>query len=553
MADVENVIIIGIGPAGYTAALYTARANLNPLVIEGFLWGGLLQQTTDVENYPGYPQGIMGPEMMQQFRDQAERFGTRFITDNVTKFEPGADGEPHTVWIDDEAYKARAVILAMGAEHKKLGVPGEEELGGRGVSYCATCDAAFYKDRTTIIVGGGDSAMEEAIFLAKFSSKVTIVNRRDEFRASKIMLERARATENIEFLTPYTVDAFLRRRERPARSQRGCATPRPARRASCRCRARSSRSATSRSRRSSTGIVEIDDEGYVKTEGKSTRTNVPGVFGAGDLVDTPTARPSRPPAPAVRPRSTPSGTCATTPLFRPPRPSKAPATWPSSSGRPPRARSGGARRRGPRGLRRRRRRRSRADLPRGARHDQVLARPTSRTAARSRSRSPATARASRRRSSGARCPPGSVELVLVVEDPDARRHLHPLDGLAASPPPPAPAWRPTASSRPALKEGKNSAGKDGWTPPCPPEGRRRPPLHLHALRARRRAPTLEAGADPEAVAARARRARSPAAPSPGTYKRGSADAQRVLALLVARVALRADRDVVRALAACRGS
>src|SRR3954462_1387626 len=209
MADVENVIIIGSGPAGYTAALYTARANLNPLVIEGFLWGGLLQQTTDVENYPGYPQGIMGPEMMQQFRDQAERFGTRFITDNATKLEPGVDGQPHTVWIDDEAYKARAVVLAMGAEHKKLGVPGEEELGGRGVSYCATCDAAFYKDRTTIIVGGGDSAMEEAIFLAKFACDVTIVNRRDEFRASKIMLERARNTENIDFLTPFVVEEFL--------------------------------------------------------------------------------------------------------------------------------------------------------------------------------------------------------------------------------------------------------------------------------------------------------------------------------------------------------
>src|SRR6187200_1590262 len=208
MADVENVIIIGSGPAGYTASLYTARADLNPLVIESFLWGGLLQQTTDVENYPGYPKGIMGPDMMQEFRDQAERFGTRFITDNATKFEPGADGEPHTVWIDDEAHQARTVILAMGAEHKKLGVPGEEELGGRGVSYCATCDAAFFKDKPTIIVGGGDSAMEEAIFLAKFSSKVMIVNRRDEFRASKIMLERARETGNIEFLTPYVVKEF---------------------------------------------------------------------------------------------------------------------------------------------------------------------------------------------------------------------------------------------------------------------------------------------------------------------------------------------------------
>src|SRR3954454_14606569 len=284
MADVENVIIIGSGPAGYTAALYTARANLNPLVIEGFLWGGLLQQTTDVENYPGYPQGIMGPEMMQQFRDQAERFGTRFITDNVTKFEPGKDGEPHTVWVDDEAYKARAVILAMGAEHKKLGVEGEEELGGRGVSYCATCDAAFYKDRTTIIVGGGDSAMEEAIFLVKFSSKVTVVHRRNEFRASKIMLERARAAENIEFLTPYVVEEFLA-------GEGGMLD---------RARLRNTETGEERELPMAggfiavgdepqsdlvRGLVDTDDEGYVVTEGKSTRTNVPGVFAAGDLVD----------------------------------------------------------------------------------------------------------------------------------------------------------------------------------------------------------------------------------------------------------------------------
>src|SRR4029079_2836594 len=164
--------------AGYTAALYTSRANLHPLVIEGFAWGGLLQQTTDVENYPGYPKGVMGPEMMQEFRDQAERFGTRFATEDVTRVElAGVPGGVPRVWVDDEEYRARTVILAMGAEHKKLGVPGEEELAGRGVSYFATCDAAFYKDKTTLIVGGGDSAMEEALFLAKFSSRVTIVNR----------------------------------------------------------------------------------------------------------------------------------------------------------------------------------------------------------------------------------------------------------------------------------------------------------------------------------------------------------------------------------------
>jgi thioredoxin reductase (NADPH) len=278
---IENVIIIGSGPAGYTAALYTARANLNPLVIEGWMWGGLLQQTTDVENYPGYPQGVMGPQMMQDLRDQAERFGARFITENATKIEPG---NPHTVWIDEDEYQARAVILAMGAEHKKLGVPGEEELGGRGVSYCATCDAAFYKDTHSIIVGGGDSAMEEAIFLAKFASKVTIVHRRDEFRASRIMLERARETENIEFLTPYVVEEFVAGDEGPLD----------------RARVRNVETGEERELPMSgafiaighepqseivQGIVDTDPNGYVLTEGKSTRTNVPGVFAAGDLVD----------------------------------------------------------------------------------------------------------------------------------------------------------------------------------------------------------------------------------------------------------------------------
>jgi thioredoxin reductase (NADPH) len=284
MADVEQVIIVGSGPAGYTAALYTARANLRPLVIEGFLWGGLLQQTTDVENYPGYPQGIMGPEMMQQFRDQAERFGTRFITDNVTRIQPGAHGEPHTVWVDEDEYKARTVVLAMGAEHKKLACPGEEELGGRGVSYCATCDAAFYKDKTTVIVGGGDSAMEEAIFLSKFASHVTIVHRRDEFRASKIMLERARSAPNIELLTPYTVEEFVSDdggvlgHARLVHTETGEKRDLPISGAFI---------AIGHEPQSELvhGIVDVDENGYVITEGKSTRTNVPGIFAAGDLVD----------------------------------------------------------------------------------------------------------------------------------------------------------------------------------------------------------------------------------------------------------------------------
>src|SRR6202522_2995301 len=208
--DIENVIVIGSGPAGYTAALYTSRANLSPLVIEGFAWGGLRQQTTDVENYPGFPEGIMGPEMMQKLRDQAERFGARLLTEEADRLELASEpGGIHKVWVGDTEYRARTVILAMGAEHKKLEVPGELELSGRGVSYCATCDAAFFRDTPTVIVGGGDSAMEEAIFLSKFASKVTVVHRRDEFRASKIMLERAREQANIELLTPYTVKELV--------------------------------------------------------------------------------------------------------------------------------------------------------------------------------------------------------------------------------------------------------------------------------------------------------------------------------------------------------
>src|SRR6476469_9803966 len=244
---IENVIIVGSGPAGYTAALYTARANLEPLVAEGFAWGGLLQQTTDVENYPGFPEGIMGPEMMQRFRDQAERFGARLITDEADKVELATE----------------------------LGVPGEEELSGGGISYCATCDAAFFKDHEILVIGGGDSAMEEAIFLAKFGSKVSIVNRRAEFRASKIMLERAREMDNIEFLTPSVVDAFLEGDgpfERVARLRNV---------------------ETDEIREAPLGgafiaighepqseivrdQVEVDDNGYVVVDGRTTRTNKPG-------------------------------------------------------------------------------------------------------------------------------------------------------------------------------------------------------------------------------------------------------------------------------------
>jgi len=285
VSDVENVIIVGSGPAGYTAALYTARANLRPLVIEGFFWGGLLQQTTEVENYPGFTDGIMGPELMQTMRDQAERFGTRFVTDQATKVELASEpGGVHKVWVGDDVHETRTVILAMGAEHKKLEVRGETELSGRGVSYCATCDAAFFKDKVTIVVGGGDSAMEEAIFLAKFADKVYVVHRRDEFRASKIMLERARAVENLEFKTPFVVEEF-----HPGENNAlGHATLRNVENNETEelpmdgafiAIGHEPQSEIVR------GQIDTDDEGYVIVQGRSTKTNRPGVFASGDLVD----------------------------------------------------------------------------------------------------------------------------------------------------------------------------------------------------------------------------------------------------------------------------
>ena len=281
---VENVIIIGSGPAGYTAALYTARADLEPLVFEGFAWGGLLQQTTEVENYPGYRDGVMGPEMMQEFRDQAERFGARLVTEDVDRVELAEDGGIHKIYVGDTEYRAKAVILAMGAEPKKLGVPGEDELAARGVSYCATCDAAFFRDKPTIVVGGGDTAMEDALFLAKFAKDVKIVHRRDEFRASAIMLDRAKETKNIELVTPYVVDRFEAGEDGALHrvvldnTQDGDGQSFDIDGAFIAIGHQPNSQLVD-------GQIELDDEGYVVTEGKSTRTKVSGVFAAGDLVD----------------------------------------------------------------------------------------------------------------------------------------------------------------------------------------------------------------------------------------------------------------------------
>ena len=281
---VENVIIIGSGPAGYTAALYTSRADLEPLMYEGFRWGGLLQQTTDVENYPGYPEGVQGPEMMQEFRDQAERFGTRMIADDVTRVELSRAGGLHRVVVGQEQHMAKTVILAMGAEPKKLGVPGEEELASRGVSYCATCDAAFYRDKPTMVIGGGDTAMEDATFLAKFAKDVKIVHRRPEFRASAIMVDRARSAENIELLTPYTVERFENgdngalARAVLINTEGGDDRTIEVNGAFIAVGHRPNSQIVQ-------GQIDMDENGYVLVDSPSTRTNIPGVFAAGDLVD----------------------------------------------------------------------------------------------------------------------------------------------------------------------------------------------------------------------------------------------------------------------------
>ncbi|HEX3291051.1 MAG TPA: thioredoxin-disulfide reductase [Gaiella sp.] len=281
MNDVRNLIVIGGGPAGYTAALYAARANLEPLVIEGFNWGGQLMITSDVENYPGYADGVMGPAMMQDFRRQAERFGASFVTDDVTRVD--LSERPFRVWVGDDEYRADSVIVATGASARQLGLPSEELLQGRGVSYCATCDAAFFRDKVVVVVGGGDSAMEEALFISRFASKVVVVHRREEFRASPIMVDRARANEKIEFVLNKVVEEVLGdgkvtgirladtvTGEESVLDTDGVFV------------------AIGHDPNTALFLDQLDhepDTGYLVTRGKSTETNIPGVFAAGDVQD----------------------------------------------------------------------------------------------------------------------------------------------------------------------------------------------------------------------------------------------------------------------------
>ena len=279
MSSHRNVIIIGSGPAGYTAALYTARADLQPLVFEGSQYGGALMNTTDVENFPGFPDGIMGPELMAQIRAQAERFGAELVSDDVTAVE--LTGPVKTVRTLSGEYTADAVILAMGSAYRKLGLEREDELSGHGVSWCATCDGFFFRDQDIAVVGGGDTAMEEATFLARFAKSVTIVHRRDSLRASKIMVDRAEANPKISWAWNSVVADIggdgavdgITLRDTVTGIERELAVT-------------GLFIAIGHEPRSELvkGQVELDDEGYVKTT-VGTRTNLDGVFAAGDLVD----------------------------------------------------------------------------------------------------------------------------------------------------------------------------------------------------------------------------------------------------------------------------
>ena len=282
MSDVNEVVIVGSGPAGYTAAIYAARAQLKPIIYEGSVTaGGALMNTTEVENFPGFATGVMGPELMESMRKQVERFDTKIITDDIVsmkltgEIKELTDGSGNTV-------KAKSVILAMGSAYKEIGLPNEKRLSGRGVSWCATCDGFFFRDQVIAVVGGGDSAMEEANFLTKFASKVVLIHRRDSFRASKIMIDRASANPKIEFLFNHEVVDVLGEEKVVGLKLKNTLTG-------------------EESVKDFTGLfvaighlprselvvgqVELNSDGYVQVEGRSTKTKIPGVFACGDLVD----------------------------------------------------------------------------------------------------------------------------------------------------------------------------------------------------------------------------------------------------------------------------
>jgi thioredoxin reductase (NADPH) len=278
---VREAIVVGSGPSGYTAAIYLARANLAPLVFEGAVTaGGALMNTTDVENFPGFPDGVMGPELMDNLRKQAERFGAELVTDDVTEMDLTAD--PKVVKVHGDTYYAKTVVLAMGSAYRQLGIPGEKELSGRGVSWCATCDGFFFRDQDIAVVGGGDSALEEATFLTRFARKVYLVHRRDTLRASKIMQQRAFDNPKIEFVWDTEVLEAVGDPKLEAVRTRNTRTGEEGTLAVTGLFIAVGHDPRSELVR---GQVDLDDEGYVLTLGGTSNTNLRGVFAAGDLVD----------------------------------------------------------------------------------------------------------------------------------------------------------------------------------------------------------------------------------------------------------------------------
>ena len=282
MSEINEVIIIGGGPAGYTAALYAARANLKPVVFEGFRYGGQLMITSDVENYPGFEDGILGPQLMSTMRAQAERFGAQMVSEDVTRVD--FSSRPLKVYVGDEEHRAQAVIVSTGATARQLGLESEQTLQGRGVSYCAVCDGAFFREQDVVVVGGGDSAMEEASFLAKFARKVTVVHRREEFRASKIMIDYARSKENLEFVTNAVVSDVLGTDTGEVTGVRLTDTVTGEQR-----EIEADGIFVAIGHDPTTGIfkdvLDMDEAGYLLVQEGSTATNIEGVFAAGDVVD----------------------------------------------------------------------------------------------------------------------------------------------------------------------------------------------------------------------------------------------------------------------------